>query len=107
VKEFKLRTPAVDSFGSWLGRGWSLSPVVLLSALEIQLLNSRYTDEQPALSGNRRFLAFVSNRNGSRNILMYDLQQQHLISLPRLNRRESIAESPSLSHRTLHCLYCQ
>jgi len=80
-----------------LGLAWLvlLSPVVLLSALEIQLL-SRYTDEQPALSGNRRFLAFVSNRNGSR-ILMYDLQQQHLISLPRLNRRESIAESPSLS----------
>ena len=61
-------------------------------------LNSRYTDDQPALSGSGRFLAFVSNRDGSRNIMLYDLQQQQLISLPRLNRRETIAESPSLSY---------
>lgn len=61
-------------------------------------LNSRYTDEQPALSGNGRFLAFVSNRNGSRSILLYDLKQQQVIRLPRLNRRETIAENPSLSY---------
>jgi len=36
---------------------------------------------------------------------MYDLQQQHLISLPRLNRRESIAESPSLSHTGRYIAY--
>jgi len=85
----------VDSFASWLGRvvlAVACSPVERLG--DPAALNSRY-DEQPALSGNRRFLAFVSNRNGSRNILMYDLQQQHLISLPRLNRRESIAEPQS------------
>ena len=68
-------------------------------------LNSRYTDEQPALSGNGRFLGFVSNRNGSRGILLYDLQQQRLISLPRLNRRESIAESPSLSRTGRYITY--
>jgi len=80
----------VDSFGSWLGvvgLAVACSPVERLG--DPAALNSRYTDEQPALSGNRRFLAFVSNRNGSRNILMYDLQQQHLISLPRLNRRDN------------------
>lgn len=68
-------------------------------------LNSRYTDEQPALSGNGRFLEFVSNRNGSRNILLYDLQQQQLIPLPRLNRRETIAESPSLSYTGRYVVY--
>lgn len=68
-------------------------------------LNSRYTDEQPALSGNGRFLAFVSNRNGSRGILLYDLQQQRLIYLPRLNQRESIAESPSLSRTGRYITY--
>jgi len=38
--------------------------------------------------------AFVSNRNGSHNILMYDLQQQQLIYLPRWR---GTAESPSLA----------
>lgn len=68
-------------------------------------LNSRYTDEQPALSGNGRFLAFVSDRNGSRGILVYDLQQQRLISLPHLNRRDTIAESPSLSYTGRYIVY--
>ena len=68
-------------------------------------LNSRYTDEHPAISGNSRFLAFVSNRNGSRHILMYDLQQQQLISVPHLNWRESIAESPSLSYTGRYIVY--
>ncbi len=68
-------------------------------------LNSRYNDEQPALSGNGRFLAFVSNRNGSHSILLYDLQQQQLIPLPRLNQRETIAESPSLSYTGRYIAY--
>lgn len=68
-------------------------------------LNSRYTDEQPTLSGNGRFLGYVSNRNGSRNVLVYDLQQQQLISLPRLNRHETIAESPSLSYTGRYIAY--
>lgn len=68
-------------------------------------LNSRYTEEQPSLSGNGRLLGFVSNRNGSRNILVYDLQQQQIIPLPRLNRRETIAESPSLSYTGRYIVY--
>lgn len=68
-------------------------------------LNSHYTDEQPALSGNGRFLAFVSNRNGSRFIWLYDLQQQQLISLPRINRPNTVAESPSLSYTGRYITY--
>ena len=68
-------------------------------------LNSRYTDEQPSLSGNGRFLGYVSNRNGSRNVLVYDLQQQQLIPLPRLNRQETIVESPSLSYTGRYIVY--
>ena len=48
-------------------------------------LNSRYNDEQPALSGDGRWLAMVSNRNGRREILLYDLQQQTFVPLPGLN----------------------
>lgn len=68
-------------------------------------LNSRYTDEQPTFSGNGRFLGYISNRNGGRNILVYDLEQQQLIPLPRLNRRETIAESPSLSYTGRYIVY--
>ncbi|MGE5656424.1 MAG: TolB family protein [Actinomycetota bacterium] len=68
-------------------------------------LNSRYNDEQPALSGNGRYLAFVSNRGSQRNILLYDLQQQGFVELPRFNRRDAIAESPSLSNNARYIVY--
>lgn len=68
-------------------------------------LNSRYTDEQPAFSGDGRFLAFVSNRFGKRSVLLYDLQQRQLVDLPHLNRRDAIAESPSLSYTGRYVVY--
>lgn len=68
-------------------------------------LNSHYTDEQPALSGNGRLLAFVSNRNGKSQILLYDLQQKRFLDLPRLNRADAIAQSPSLSQNGRYIVY--
>ena len=68
-------------------------------------LNSRYNDEQPALSGDGRYVAFVSNRDGTRAIWMYDLQQRQFVNLPRLNRRDAIAESPSLSYSGRYIVY--
>lgn len=68
-------------------------------------LNSRYNDEQPALSGNGRFLAFVSNRYGSRSLLLYDLQQQQLIPLPKVNQRDALVENPSLSYTGRYIVY--
>lgn len=73
--------------------------------LGVSSLNSRYTEEQPALSGNGRFLAFVSNRNGSQQLLVYDLEAQSFIPTPRLNRRETVAESPSLSYTARYICY--
>ena len=68
-------------------------------------INTRNTEEQPALSGNGRFLAFVSNRSSTQQLLLYDLEQQKLIPTPRLNRRNAIAESPSLSYTGRYIVY--
>lgn len=96
----------------WIRLGLILGIVNLIVAcspgdrlIGLTALNSRYTEEQPTLSGNGRFLGYVSNRNGSRNVLVYDLQQQQLIPLPRLNRPEIIAESPSLSYTGRYIVY--
>lgn len=68
-------------------------------------LNSRYTEEQPALSGDGRFLAFVSHRHGNHQLLVYNLQKQRFIPTPRLNRRRIIIESPSLSYTARYIVY--
>jgi Tol biopolymer transport system component len=70
-----------------------------------EILNSRYTDEQPALSGNGRYVAFVSNRDGRRKLLMYDLQQRQFVDLPGLNKTSAIAETPSLSRNGRYLVY--
>lgn len=68
-------------------------------------VNSRYSEQEPALSGNGRFLAFVSNRNGNQQLLVYDLQAQSFISTPGLNRRDTVAEHPSLSYTGRYICY--
>lgn len=68
-------------------------------------LNSRYNDEQPALSGDGRWLAFVSNRNGSNQIAIYDLQQEQFVNLAGFSRGDVIAENPSLSRTGRYIVY--
>lgn len=68
-------------------------------------LNSYYTDEQPALSGDGRYLAFVSNRDGTRSILLYDLRREQFAKLPQINRDDAVAESPSLSYTGRYLVY--
>lgn len=68
-------------------------------------LNSRFTDEQPALSGDGRFLALLSNRGGNPRLVLYDLQQQRFVDLPQLNQRNALIESPSLSRSARYIVY--
>ncbi|MEM7725311.1 MAG: hypothetical protein AAF208_02940 [Cyanobacteria bacterium P01_A01_bin.45] len=68
-------------------------------------LNSRYTEEQPYLSGDGKFLAYVSNRQGSHQLLLYNLQRQQVVPTPRLNKPRAILESPSLSYTGRYIAY--
>jgi Tol biopolymer transport system component len=68
-------------------------------------LNSRYNDEKPSLSGDGRWLAFISNRNGNSQIVLYDLQNQRFVDLPGLNSNDAIADSPSLSRTGRYLVY--
>jgi Tol biopolymer transport system component len=68
-------------------------------------LNSRYNDQQPALSGDGRWLALVSNRNSSNEILLYDLRSERFLNLPGLNQSNVILESPSLSRTGRYLVY--
>lgn len=81
----------------------SCSPVPIPQ--EPTVLNSRYTNEQPALSGDGRFVAFVSNRFGDRQLVMYDLEKRQFVELPSLNRADAIAENPSLSRTGRYMVY--
>lgn len=94
----------------WWGVG--LSSIALLSACGVSnpslgsgQLDSRFHDEQPALSGDGRWLALVSNRNGINQILLYDLQTQRFVSTDGLNQNRAIAESPSLSRTGRYLAY--
>ncbi|ACK72389.1 WD40 domain protein beta Propeller [Gloeothece citriformis PCC 7424] len=95
-----------------MGKIIPLSLMGLLSACELpnrpQLpagLNSRFNDEQPSLSGDGRLVAFVSNRNGKSQILLYDLQGRRFIGLRGLDPGGAIAESPSLSRTGRYLVY--
>ncbi len=104
----------IPSFWRPLQFRWSLclsltSLLVSCSSYDFPIgsnsLNTRNTEEQPALSGNGRLLAFVSNRSSTQQLLLYDLELQKLIPTPRLNRRNAIAESPSLSYSGRYIVY--
>ncbi len=106
------RLTAKLTLNRWLGCGMGLWLTGIVAACspapivqETAVLNSRYTNEQPALSGDGRFVAFVSNRDGDRKIVMYDLQKRHFVDLPYLNRASAIAENPSLSRNGRYIAY--
>lgn len=61
-------------------------------------INSNFAEEYPSYSGDGRYLAFASERDGRRNIYLYDLQENRLVNLPNLNRRDSSQDQPDLSN---------
>ena len=68
-------------------------------------LNSRFTDSQPALSGDGRYQAFITNRRGMQDLVLYDLQRQQFIPLRGVNRRDAIIDQPSVSRSARYLVY--
>ncbi|MGK7926033.1 MAG: TolB family protein [Spirulina sp.] len=68
-------------------------------------LNSRYNDQEPAISGNGQLLALITNRNGISQIAVYSRRQKRFLDLPGLNQGNQIAESPSLSRTGRYLVY--
>lgn len=58
-------------------------------------LNSPYSDITPRLAD--RYLVFVSDRNGSPDIYLFDPIDRRLLPLPGLNSLDTIVSRPSIS----------
>jgi beta propeller repeat protein len=58
-------------------------------------LNSPFAELNPQISGN--YVVFVSDRNGSQDIYLYDTFNRRLLNLPGLNSLDEIAFDPSVS----------
>jgi Tol biopolymer transport system component len=58
-------------------------------------LNTSASEFDPQVVGN--FIVFVSDRNGSQDVYLYDAQNLKLIETPGLNALDEIANHPSVS----------
>ncbi len=76
------------------GQGTFLTPRATISNAG---LNTLMSENSPSLSGDGRLLVFTSNREGSENIYLYDLETRRFIDLPRLNRDDWAMASPTIS----------
>jgi Tol biopolymer transport system component len=89
---------------------WLLLPLILVACSQplggdFTSLNSRYTDQQPALSGDGKLLAFITDRAGRQELVVYDLEQRQFLPLPGLNQGNAVIESPSLSRTGRYIVY--
>lgn len=58
-------------------------------------LNSPYNEHSAQVMGG--FVTFISDRNGSQDVYLWNSNDRRLIPLPNLNRFDSLASDPSLS----------
>ncbi|WP_072620208.1 TolB family protein [Spirulina major] len=98
----------------WLGRWGGVVGAIAISlsacqnepaSIEPVALNSRFTDEQPTLSGDGKLVAFITNRNGSAQIAVYNLSTKRFLTLTGLNQDRTLVQSPSLSRTGRYIVY--
>ena len=58
-------------------------------------LNSRASELTPQIAS--QYIVFVSDRNGSQDVYLYDAKNRRLIDLPGINSLNEIASHPSIS----------
>ncbi|EAZ92234.1 TolB family protein [Crocosphaera chwakensis] len=66
-------------------------------------LNSRASDLEPQVTST--YIVFISDRNGSQDVYLFDAQQRQLISLPGLNALDEIASHPSISENGRYVVF--
>ena len=57
--------------------------------------NTRSAELNPYVAGN--YITFISDRNGSQDVYLFDAKTRRLINLPGLNAFNEVASSPSIS----------
>ncbi len=68
-------------------------------------INSQAPDQFPAYSADGQYLAFASDRNGSRDVFLYDLRNRRIIPLAEINRPNSSQDQPSISATARYLTY--
>ncbi|NES84090.1 MAG: TolB family protein [Moorea sp. SIO2B7] len=66
-------------------------------------LNSRASELSPQLTSE--YIVFVSDRNGSQDVYLYDANNRSLIDLPGLNSLDEIASDPSISENGRYLVF--
>ncbi len=68
-----------------------------------QSLNSPAAELTPQISG--RYIAFSSDRRGTEDIYLFDLETKNLIDLPGLNSLDTLATHPSVDADGRHIVF--
>jgi Tol biopolymer transport system component len=68
-------------------------------------LNTPQTEQSPQFSYDGRYLVFASDRNGQREIFLYDRTQGKVLPLPGLNRTRTWQDQPDISADGRYIIY--
>jgi Tol biopolymer transport system component len=66
-------------------------------------LNSRASELDPQIASP--YLVFVSDRNGSQDVYLFDARERRLIDLPGLNALDEVASHPSITEDGRYIVY--
>ena len=81
--------------------GYITPPVVSLGSS----LNTKAAEIQPHFSHDGHYLVFSSDRSSSRNVLLYDVRNRRLLTLPGLNHLQSMQSQPDISADGRYIVY--